>query len=70
MWTLGDSPAVGLLLHDQPFDFDLKPAPRVLPDLTYVHNQHVRPIRVYRDIDARFILEDMYAKLELFNMEK
>lgn len=31
-------PTVGLLLHDQPFDFDLKPAPRVLPDLTYVHN--------------------------------
>ena len=24
-----------------------------------------RPIRVYKNIDARFILEDLYAKLEL-----
>lgn len=70
MWTLGDSPAVGLLLHDQPFDFDWKEAPRVSPDLTYVHDQKARTIRVYRDIDTRFILEDMYAKLELFNIEK
>ncbi|MBB6637167.1 nucleoside hydrolase [Cohnella thailandensis] len=67
MWTLGDSPAVGLLMHDQPFDYDWKPAPRIAPDLSYVHRQTERQIRVYRDIDARFILEDMYAKLELFS---
>ncbi|UUZ94009.1 nucleoside hydrolase [Paenibacillus sp. P25] len=68
MWTLGDSPAVGLLMHDQPYDYDLKPAPRISPDMTYVHYQTERRIRVYRDIDVRFILEDMYAKLELFSM--
>ncbi|MEK3914193.1 nucleoside hydrolase [Paenibacillus sp. FSL H7-0331] len=70
VWTLGDSPAVGLLMHDQPFDYDLKPAPRISPDLTYVHHQEERRIRVYRDIDVRFILEDMYAKLELFSAER
>nr|WP_145159270.1 nucleoside hydrolase [Paenibacillus terrae] len=69
MWTLGDSPAVGLLLHDQPYDFDWKPAPRVSSDMTYIHHQTERRIRVYRDIDVRFILEDMYAKLELFSAE-
>lgn len=26
--------------------------------------------RIYRDIDVRFILEDMYAKLELFDANK
>lgn len=70
MWTLGDSPAVGLLMHNQPYDYDLKPAPRVSPDMTYIHYQKERLIRVYRDIDVRFILEDMYAKLELFNANK
>ncbi|MBJ9990817.1 nucleoside hydrolase [Paenibacillus sp. S28] len=69
MWTLGDSPAVGLLLYDQPYDFDWKPAPRVSTDMTYIHHQTERRIRVYRDIDVRFILEDMYAKLELFSAE-
>ncbi|MEK3697989.1 MULTISPECIES: nucleoside hydrolase [unclassified Paenibacillus] len=67
VWTLGDSPAVGLLMNDQPYDYELKPAPRISPDMTYIHYQTKRLIRVYRDIDARFILEDMYAKLELFN---
>jgi hypothetical protein len=28
-----------------------------------------KKIRVYRDIDVRFILEEMYAKLKLFNFE-
>ncbi|MNR56103.1 hypothetical protein D3C85_1766160 [compost metagenome] len=56
-------------LHDQPFDYDWKPAPRVAPDMSYVHYQSERRIRVYRDIDVRFILEDMYAKLALFTVE-
>lgn len=67
MWSLGDSPAVGLLMNDQPYDYDLKPAPRVAADMSYIHGQTERRIRVYHDIDTRFILEDMYAKLELFS---
>jgi Inosine-uridine nucleoside N-ribohydrolase len=66
MWILGDSPTVGLLMDEQPFDYDWKPAPRISPDMSYDHHQTERKIRVYRDIDVRFILEDMYAKLELF----
>jgi inosine-uridine nucleoside N-ribohydrolase len=66
MWTLGDSPAIGLLIDDQPYDYELRPAPRITSDMHYVHHQKERMIRVYRDVDARFILDDMYAKLALF----
>lgn len=66
-WILGDSPAVGLLLWEHPNDYDLKPAPEIRNDLCYIHGKNNRPIRVYRKVDSRFILEDFYAKLTLFN---
>ncbi|WP_235941621.1 nucleoside hydrolase [Paenibacillus puerhi] len=66
MWSLGDSPVVSLLLDEQPYDYELKPAPRITPDMHYVHHQNERLIRVYHDVDARFTLEDMFAKLALF----
>lgn len=60
---LGDSPAVGLMLFDDCGAYDLRPAPRISPDMTYDHSAGGHPIRVYRTMDARFILEDLYAKL-------
>lgn len=65
MWSLGDSPAVGLLLDDHEYYYDMKPAPRVTEDMRYVHYQNERLIRVYNYVDSRFILEDMFAKLKL-----
>ena len=65
-WCLGDSPAVGLMLYEHHFNYDWIPAPKVSKDMTYTHNTHYRPIRVYNYVDARFILEDFYAKLALF----
>lgn len=65
-WVLGDSPAVGLLLWEHPHDYDWVPAPSFDEDMRYVHGQSNRPIRVYRRIDSRFIMEDFYAKLNLF----
>jgi len=65
-WSLGDSPAVSLLLDDHEFGYELKPAPRITPDMHYVHHQSERKIRVYHYVDPRFTLEDMYAKLALF----
>lgn len=32
--------------------------------MTYDHSASSRPIRVYRTMDSRFILEDLYAKLQ------
>lgn len=65
-WVLGDSPAVGLILYEQRFEFDWKPAPLITSEHAYVHTGLNRPIRVYKSIDSRLILEDLYAKLQLF----
>ncbi|PHV70451.1 nucleoside hydrolase [Sporanaerobium hydrogeniformans] len=65
-WVLGDSPAVGLILYEHRFEFDYIPAPQITQDMTYIHTGLNRPIRVYRKIDSRLILEDFYCKLALF----
>lgn len=64
-WQLGDSPVVGLLLTDHTYAYDVVPAPLVDAEGHY----HLRPanerkIRVYKYVDSRFILNDMFAKLE------
>jgi len=66
-WVLGDNPTIGLLLYEHRFEFDWVQAPLVTNDSTYVPDVRNRPIRVYRRIDSRLILEDMYAKLALFH---
>lgn len=68
-WVLGDSPAVGLILYEHRFEFDWVAAPLVTPDGCYVPDIRNRPIRVYRRIDSRLILEDLYAKLALFSQQ-
>jgi len=65
MWSLGDSPAVSLLLDDHQYGYEMKPAPRIAEDMSYAHVQNDRLIRVYHYVDARFTLEDMFAKLAL-----
>lgn len=65
-WVLGDNPTIGLLLYEHRFEFDWMPAPLITQDMTYVHTGLNRPIRVYRKVDSRLILEDMYCKLALF----
>lgn len=72
-WCLGDSPVVALMLMTQRHspdidakDFDWIPAPEITSDMAYIHTGINRPIRVYKKIDQRFLLEDFYAKLALF----
>ena len=63
-----DEAAVGVLLQ-QPMwngDFEMRPAPSIAPNGTYVHNGKNRPIRVYRSYDHRAGLEDLFAKLKAF----
>jgi inosine-uridine nucleoside N-ribohydrolase len=67
MWSLGDSPAVSVLLDPHRFCYELRPAPRINPDMTYTKAGNSRLIRVYNEIDARFTLEDMFAKIALFH---
>jgi inosine-uridine nucleoside N-ribohydrolase len=67
MWSLGDSPAVSLLLDYHDYGYEMKPAPRFAKDMTYEHRQTDRLIRVYHFVDPRFTLEDMFAKIALFH---
>ena len=67
---LGDSPAVGLILYNDCGEWEWKPAPEFDAHMNYVHNGKNRPIKVYKNIEARFILEDLYAKLELANKKR
>lgn len=64
-WTLGDSPAIGLLMDPHEYCYEWLPAPYVTKEMYYVHGQNNRPIRVYKRIDARFILEDFFSKMRL-----
>lgn len=73
IWGLGDSPTVGLLLMEQERTdvYDLIPAPEIdLETLRYIHTGKNRPIRVYKDANARLTLADFYAKLALNYPEK
>ena len=64
--SLGDSPAVGILINPNAGSWTERPAPGFKPDGGYDYSQRYRPIRVYTSIDARFILSDFYAKLRTF----
>lgn len=64
-WTLGDSAAIGLLIDDQAFDYEVVPVPRVDSDMLYSHDCGNRKIRMYTSVDSRFILEDFFCKMEI-----
>lgn len=63
--SLGDSPAVGVIMYPDCAAWSMRPAPQFTDEMLYVHPGAHRPIRVYEDIDARFIHEDFFAKLRL-----
>ena len=65
VWVLGDNPSVALLLDDHEYNYTMRDAPHVNDDLSYAPQPGTRQIRVYNAIDARFTLEDFYAKLAL-----
>ncbi len=69
-WVLGDNPAVGLVLYEHRFLFDYIQAPLITRDMNYVHTRLNRPIRVYKSIDSRLILEDLFSKLALFRKKQ
>lgn len=65
-WVLGDTPAVGVLLYENSFEYHWREAPYITQDMTYVHRGQSRPIRVYDSVDSRLYLEDFYCKLALY----
>ncbi|MCF0229207.1 MAG: nucleoside hydrolase [Parasporobacterium sp.] len=65
-WSLGDSPALGVLLMHNGGTYDMVPAPNVQPDGTYVFPEKSKLIRLYKTVNTRFIIDDFFAKLNWF----
>ena len=65
-WSLGDSPAIALAINPGCGHFTMEHAPRVEEDTSSSECPENPVIRIYKDVDSRYILEDLIAKLELF----
>ena len=66
--SLGDSPAISLLLYPRGGNFRITPAPRFGQEGHYLPGSG-HPIRVVESVDVRFLLEDMFAKIRKFGRE-
>jgi purine nucleosidase len=66
--SLGDSPAISLMLFPRGGTFRVIPAPRFGAEGHYVPGSG-HPIRVCESVDVRFLLEDMFAKIRKFARE-
>jgi len=65
IWPLCDLSVVGVMMQNQIGDFDIVPAPTINEDSTYnIDPDNDRMIRVYKDVNVRMILEDMFAKFQ------
>lgn len=65
--VLCDSAAVGVVINPLAGEWEWQPAPQFTPEMQYLQLGKNRPIRVYKSIDSRFILEDFFAKLARFD---
>jgi inosine-uridine nucleoside N-ribohydrolase len=63
--SLGDSPAVSLMLYPRGGTFRVRPAPRFGREGHYLPGSG-HPIRVVETVDVRFLIEDMFAKIRRF----
>jgi purine nucleosidase len=64
--SLGDSPCVGIIMDPESGRFSWHPAPTFDEQMHYIHTGQYRPIRVYENVNTRFIHEDLFAKLAQF----
>jgi purine nucleosidase len=64
--SLGDSPAIGVMMYPECGTSEWVPGPEYGPTMNYVHTGRNRPIKLYKDVDQRFIQEDFFAKLARF----
>jgi inosine-uridine nucleoside N-ribohydrolase len=64
--SLGDSPCIGIILDPECGKFSWRPAPTFDAQMHYIHTGQYRPIRVYENVNTRFIHEDLFAKLAQF----
>ena len=68
-WSLGDSPAIAIAITPGCGHFKTIHAPVVAEDTSSIDDPTAPEIRLYTDVDSRYILEDLIAKLELFTSQ-
>lgn len=66
--SLGDSPAISLILNPRGGVFRTIPAPRFSLEGGYLPGSG-HPIRVCETVDVRYLLEDMFAKIRRFGRD-
>jgi len=64
-WLLGDSPAIGVALNPDCGHYIEHEAPFINEDTSSSFGKGNPKIRIYTDIDSRYLLEDFFAKLQL-----
>ena len=65
--SLGDSPAIGIMMYPDCGKSSWVAAPQFTnPGMNYVHEGKRGTVRLYRNVDQRFIQEDFFAKLNRF----
>ena len=69
-WSLGDSPAIAIALNPECGKYIYTQAPHVGEDTSSSARSGNPVIRIYKSVDSRYILEDFFAKLQLFAAEK
>ncbi|MET0521112.1 MAG: nucleoside hydrolase [Jiangellaceae bacterium] len=67
--SLGDSPAISLMLFPRGGQFRTVPAPRFGQEGHYLPGSG-NPVRVVETVDVRFLLEDMFAKIRRFGRQQ
>lgn len=65
-WSLGDSPAIAIAINPDCGHYRYVKAPFITENTDSVVCDHNPVIRLYTDVDSRYILEDLIAKIELF----
>jgi hypothetical protein len=69
-WSLGASPAIAAAINPDCGHYRYEKAPFINEDTSSAEEAGNPVIRVYRDVDTRYILEDFFAKLQLFARQK
>lgn len=64
--SLGDSPAISLMLFPAGAVSRTVPAPRFSAEGGYLPGSK-HPVRLIEDVDVRFLMEDMFAKIRRFD---
>ncbi|MBQ3156650.1 MAG: nucleoside hydrolase [Clostridia bacterium] len=64
-WSLGDNPSVAVVIDDCAGRSTMQNAWLIDAQTVYTEEVPDRPIRVFHTMDSRFVLEDLFCKLQL-----